>query len=257
MVQMKDGYIQPPIIVDAKNVPELNRLEWDEGKTIHIGATVPLSKIIAFPPVMERLGILHQACSLIGSVQIRNRGTMGGNVCNAAPSADTLPPLLCLGARAVVAKLGGTRSVPLENLFLGPGQTALASNELLVEIEIPVPPNLSMGCYLRHTPREEMDIGIVGVASFLVLAPQGNRCQEARIALGAVAPTPIRVPRAEALLSGKTLNEEITNEAAELAAEAACPISDLRGSEEYRREIVKVLARRTLKRASETLGKKG
>lgn len=253
IVQMKDGRAHPTVIVDAKNIPELNRLEWSENKALHIGAAVPLSKIVASPPVMERFDILHQACSLIGSVQIRNRGTVGGNICNAAPSADTAPALLCLGAKAIVAHLGGTRIVPLERFFRGPGQTALANSELLVEIEIPTPPTLSAGCYLRHTTREEMDISVVSVASFLVLTPRGNLCQGARIALGAVAPTPIRVPQAEALLAGKVLKAAALEEAAERAAEAARPISDVRGSAEYRWELVKVLTRRTLKRAWEAL----
>ena len=253
IVQMKDGDARPAVIVDVKNVPELNRLEWNEDETLHIGAAVPLSKIVAFPPVMERFGMLHQACSLIGSVQIRNRGTVGGNVCNAAPSADTPPPLLCLGAKAIVAQLEGTRIVPLASFFYGPGHTALANNELLVGLEIPAPPTLSSGCYLRLIPREEMDISVVGVASFLVLATPESRCQEARIALGAVAPTPIRVPEAEAVLAGRALTEEAIEEAAEQAAEATRPISDVRGSAEYRREMVKVLTRRTLKRAWEAL----
>ena len=255
-VQMKDGRIHPNVLIDAKNVPELNRLEWSDSQVIHIGAAVPLSKVVDFPPVVERFGILHQACSLIGSIQIRNRGTVGGNICNAAPSADAAPPLLCLEAQAVVAHSGGTRIVPLESFFQGPGQTALASNELLVEIEVSLPPALSAGCYLRHTPREEMDIAVAGVASFLVLTPEGDWCQGARIALGAVAPTPIRVPQVEAFLVGKTLSEGIIAEAAEQAAAAASPISDLRASAEYRRELVKVLTRRTIQKAREALGSK-
>jgi len=254
IVQMKNGNARPAFIVDAKNIPELNRLELDDGKSLYIGAAVPLSKIITFPPVMERFGILYQACSIIGSMQLRNRGTVGGNICNAAPSADSAPPLLCLGAQAIVARLGGNRIVPLDSFFLGPGQTTLEPNELLVGIEVPVPapPTHSSGCYLRHTPRQDMDIAVVGVASFLVISKQKNLCQEARIALGAVAPTPIRVPQAESILAGRVLTEEAIEEAAERAAEAARPISDMRGSAGYRKEIVKVLTRRTLKRAWET-----
>jgi len=248
---MKDRRARPVVIVDVKNIPELNCLEWNEDETLHIGAAVPLSKVIAFLPVKERFGILYQACSLIGSVQVRNRGTVGGNVCNAAPSADTPPTLLCLGAKAILAQPGGTRIVPLESFFHGPGQTALAPNEILVRIEIPAPPIHSAGCYLRITHGGEMDIAVVGVASFLVLAKRKNLCQEARIALGAVAPTPIRVPQAEAILTGRILTEAAIEESAEQAAEAARPISDLRGSAEYRREMVKVLTRRTLKRAWE------
>ena len=252
IVQMKNGNARPAVIVDAKKIPELNRLEWNDGKSLYIGAAVPLSKIVAFPPVMESFGILYQACSIIGSMQLRNRGTVGGNICNAAPSADSAPPLLCLGAKAIVARLGGNRIVPLDSFFQGPGQTALATNELLVGIEVPAPPIRSSGCYLRHTPRQDMDIAVVGVASFLIISKQNNLCQEARIALGAVAPTPIRVPQAESILAARVLTEEAIEEAAERAAEAARPISDMRGSAEYRKEIVKVLTRRTLKKALET-----
>ncbi len=253
IVQMKDGRVRPSQIVDVKQIPELNRLEWSEEDGLHIGAAVPLSMVAAYPPVVERFNMLAQACSLVGSVQIRNRGTMGGNICNAAPSANTSPPLLCLGAMAVVAQLSGTRTVPLESFFRGPGQTALARNELLVEIEIPTPPAFSAGCYLQHTPREEMDIAVVGVAAFLVLTPQGKVCHEARIALGAVAPIPIRAHQAEIVLAGKARAEEVIEEAAERAAEATIPVSDVRGSLEYRRELAKVLTRRTLKSVWETL----
>jgi carbon-monoxide dehydrogenase medium subunit len=251
LVQMKDSRVCPAVVVDMKNIPELNRLECDKDGALHIGAAVPLSKIIAFPTVIQEFGMFHQACSLIGSVQIKNRATVGGNICNAAPSADTPPPLLCLGAKAILARTSGTRSIPLGSFFRGPGQTVLADNEILVELEVPAPPTRSAGCYLRHTPREEMDIAVVGVASFLVLAPHDNRCQEARIALGAVAPTPIRVPEAEAILAGEPLSESVIEQAAEQAAKAACPISDVRASAEYRRELVKVLTRQTLKRAWE------
>jgi carbon-monoxide dehydrogenase medium subunit len=252
IVQMKNGNARPAVIVDAKKIPELNRLEWNDDKSLYIGAAVSLSRIITCPPVMEKFGILYQACSIIGSMQLRNRGTVGGNLCNAAPSADSAPPLLCLGAKAIVARPGGNRIVPLNSFFHGPGQTALAPNELLVGIEVPAPPTRSSGCYLRHTPRQDMDIAVVGVASFLVISKHKNLCQEARIALGAVAPTPLRVPQAESILAGGVLTEEAIEEAAEKAAEAARPISDIRGSAEYRKEIVKVLTRRTLKRAWET-----
>jgi len=252
IVQMKDRRARPTVVVDVKRIPELNRVAWNEKEGLFIGAAVPLSRVVTFPPIVERFGILYEACSLIGSVQLRNRGTVGGNICNAAPSADSAPPLLCLEAKTLVAGPEGNRLVPLGEFFLGPGKTALAHNELLVGIEIPTPPAFSSGCYLRHTPRQEMDIGVAGVAAFLVFDPQGNLCKEAKIALGAVAPTPIRVPVAESILAGKSLTEKALEQAAARAAEAAHPISDLRGSAEYRRELVKVLVRRTLKKAWET-----
>jgi len=254
IVQMKQEQTSPALIMDVKGIPELNRLEWSETEGLHIGAAVPLSKLASFPPLMERFGILAQACSIIGSVQVRNRATMGGNVCNAAPSADTLPPLLCLGAKAVVACRNGTRVIPLDDFFLAPGQTALDQSEILVEIEILTPLTSSAGCYIRHTTREEMDIAVVGVASFLVLTPQNNILQDARIALGAVAPTPTRARQAEAILIGRTPTQDIIEEAAGRVVEAVHPISDVRGSAEYRSELAKVLTRRTLREACKALG---
>lgn len=253
VVQMKSGRSRPLVVMDVKKIPELNRLEWEEGEGIHIGAAVPLSKLAVFPTLVEKFGIFSQACAMIGSVQIRNRATMGGNVCNAAPSADTPPPLLCLGAKAVVANPRNTRTIPLEEFFSGPGETALRPDELLVEIVIPTPPLPSSGCYLRHTPRAEMDIAVVGVGAFLVSSRPGDSVQEARIALGAVAPTPVRAPQAEAVLKGKHPTKALIEEAAGKAVEAIKPISDLRGSVDYRTHLAKVLTRRALTRACEGL----
>ena len=251
VVQMNDGQKRPALVIDVKNIPELNSLEWIDG--LHIGAAVPLSKLITFPPLRDKYDWLARACSVVGSVQIRNRATLGGNICNAAPSADTPPSLICLGAKLVLACLQGTRVVPLEDFFLAPGETTLKPDELLVAIEIPPPPPSSAGCYLRHTTREEMDISVVGVASFLTLDPQRN-IQDARIALGAVAPTPVRARRAEAVLVGDAPVRKTIEEAAEQVIEDIAPISDIRGSAEYRSELAKVLTRRALVRACEDLG---
>lgn len=249
IVQMKAGRMLPSALVDAKHVPELNKLEMGKDGSLLIGAAVPLSRIVAFPPVKQKFEMLYQGCSLIGSVQIRNRATIGGNICNAAPSADSVPPLLCLKAQAVITSSQGARTLPLENFFRGPGICALTPGELLQEIQIPAPLANSSGCYLRHTPRQEMDIAVVGVGSWLRF-DQSGRCDEARIVLGAVAPTPLRVPDAEAVLIGKNIDDNLIQEAAVIAAQAAKPISDLRASIEYRREIVKVLTRRTIKAAA-------
>jgi carbon-monoxide dehydrogenase medium subunit len=247
MVQMKDGRIRFPVLLDIKKVPEMNRLEWKEGDALHIGAAVPLNEIVAFEAVTRNYNLLAQGCSIIGSIQLRNRATAGGNICNAAPSADSAPALICLGARAVIASPGNTRTVPVEQFFKGPGKTVLQDNELLVEIEIPFTP-LSSGSYLRHIPRNEMDIAVAGVASFLVF-DKSKTCMEARITLGAVAPTPLRAPQAEALLTGKIIDKNSIEKAAEAASNSASPISDVRSSADYRREIIKVLTRRTLKKA--------
>jgi carbon-monoxide dehydrogenase medium subunit len=253
IAQMRAGRAQPAVIIDVKNIPELNRLEWDTDRTLHIGAAVPIRTVVDFPHFQQRFSMLHQGCSLIGSTRVRNRATIGGNICNAAPSADSAPALLCLGAKALIAQQKGTRMVPIEDIFRGPGKTSLAANELLVELEIPAAPARSAGCYLRHTPREEMDIAVAGVAAFLVLAPHGKTCREAGIALSAVAPTPIRVPAADALLFGKIPNRDLIAQVAEKVAAAASPISDIRSSAEYRRELVRVLTRRALQAACETL----
>ena len=254
ILQIKQGQISPSLVLDVKNVPELNRLEWNEAGGLHIGAAVPLSKLLASAIVSERFNILAQACSVIGSMQIRNLGTVGGNICNAAPSADLAPALLCLGARAIVASNTGTRKVNLDDFFVAPGETIMGSNELLIEIEVPTPPAHSAGCYMRHTTREEMDIAVAGVASFLTMSPRSKKLKEVRIALGAVAPTPLRAHDAEALLIGKAVTQRIIEEVAEKAAEEANPISDIRASAEYRRELVKVLTRRTLQKSCEMLG---
>jgi CO/xanthine dehydrogenase FAD-binding subunit len=251
---MKQGLVCPSLVVDVKQVSELNRLEWNSQEGLRLGAAVPLSRLLAFNELPKEFGILLQACSLIGSRQIKNRGTLGGNICNAAPSADSAPALLCLGAKAVLASSRGTRTMALDDFFLAPGKTALAEDELLVEIAIPTPPIRSAGCYLRHTAREEMDIAVAGAASFLTSAPEKGRLQSVRIALGAVAPTPLRARGAEAVLVGKTVTPALVEKAAEQAAGEAGPISDVRGSAEYRRELVRVLVRRTLMRACKELG---
>lgn len=197
IVQMKNGQVRPELIVDVKRIPELNRLEWDPDEGLHVGAAVPLSKLADYKPIKENFNIFTQACSIIGSIQIRNRATMGGNICNAAPSADTPPHLLCLEAKAIAASQSRIRTIPMVSFFKCPGETDLKSNELLVGIQIPNPPAQSAGCYLRQTPRAEMDIAVVGVGALLVLSPQEKQIQDARIALGAVAPTPVRAAKAE------------------------------------------------------------
>jgi len=252
--QIKQGLVSPSLLLDVKDIPELTRLELDREGGLHIGAAVPLSALLAAPAVSGKYGILAQACSVIGSMQIRNLGTIGGNICNAAPSADSAPALLCLQASAIVASTAGTRKISLNDFFVAPGKTAIRTNELLVEIEIPTPPAHSAGWYMRHTLREEMDIAVVGVASFLTVSPRSKKLQEVRIALGAVAPTPLRAHNAEALLTGKVVTQRTIEEAADKAAEEANPISDIRASAEYRRELVRVLTRRTLQKSCEMLG---
>jgi carbon-monoxide dehydrogenase medium subunit len=185
----------------------------------------------------------------VGSVQVRNLATVGGNVCNAAPSADMVAPLMALDAEAVIAGRGGRRRVPLAAFFVGVRRTVLVADELLVELAVPAARPGSGGCYLRHTPRRELDIAVVGVASQVTLL--GGVCTEARIVLAAVAPTPVRATAAEQALQGQPVTPQQIERAAELAVVAAQPISDQRGSAEFRRHLVRVLTRRTLSAALE------
>jgi carbon-monoxide dehydrogenase medium subunit len=254
ILQLKQRLWRPSVIVDIKRIPELNRLEWNREGGLHIGAAVPLSVILSMENLPAEYGLLLQACSLIGSVQVKNRGTIGGNICNAAPSADSVPALLCLGARVLLTSSKGIRTVALEDIFIEPGKTAINHDELVVEIEVPPPPAGSAGCYLRLATREEMDIAVASVASFITTSPEKDTFTDVRIALGAVAPTPLRARKAEAMLKGEKISSELIDKAAETAAGEASPISDLRGSADYRRDLVKVLTVRTLKKSCEQIG---
>lgn len=253
--QIKEGRHSPSVVIDVKTIPELNLLEFHPKQGLRLGAAVPCAAIIEHPAVKEHYPLLGQVCALIGSQQIQNRASVGGNLCNAAPSADTAAALLCLEARVSIASSQGQREVAMEDFFLGPGKTILSPQELLMEIRLPPPPPNSAGHYLRLTPREAMDIAVAGVASFLVLDKAGKVCQKARIALIAVAPTPKRVLRAEAALEGRTLTKADLLAASLKAAEESQPIDDHRGSALYRRHIVQVLTQRTLEACLKSLGR--
>jgi CO/xanthine dehydrogenase FAD-binding subunit len=244
LVQLKNGLVKPAWVVDLSGVARLHGLQRENGRGLRIGAAVPARQIEQDGSIRAGYLALVESAALIGSVQVRNLASVGGNLCNAAPSADMAPPLLALNAEAVVVGPKGERRVPLSSFFIGPRETVLSPDELLVEIAIPDPGPGSGGCYLRHTPRRELDIAVVGVASQLTLAD--GRCRRARVALAAVAPTPIRATAAELALEGHAVTPEQIDRAAQLAVEAARPISDQRGSAEFRRHLVRVLTRRTL-----------
>ena len=254
IAQMKEKRRQPSVVLDLKKIPELTKLTFSTRDGLHIGAATPCTDVAEFAKVKEKYPMIAQAASLVGSVQIQNRASIGGNICNAAPSADTIPGLICLGAKAVVIGPGGKRQIPLEEFFAGPGKTVLASNEILVEVVVPNPPANSSGCYLRFIPRAEMDIAVAGVGSFVVMDSTKKVCKEVRIALAAVAPTPVRAKAAEDVLRGQAPSQKLLVEAGEKAVLAANPITDVRGSAAYRKELVKVLTRRTLAAVFENLG---
>lgn len=242
--QLKNGLLKPVRVVDLSRVTALRTVRKATGGGLRIGASVTARSLELDQRVRSAYPALAEGAALVGSVQIRNLATVGGNLCNAAPSADMAPPLVALEAQAVIAGPGGERRVPMAEFFTGVRQTVLAPNELLVELVVPAPGAHSGGQYLRHTPRRELDIAVVGVASQLTVAD--GRCVKARIALASVAPTPVRAIAAERSLEGQAVTPEAIERAATLAIEAAKPISDQRGSIEFRKHLVRVLTRRTL-----------
>src|SRR5581483_2465223 len=199
--QLKNGLARPRWVVDVSGIPELKRLDASPDGGLHIGAAVSARALERSPLVRRGYPALAESAALVGSIQVRTLATLGGNLCNAAPSADMAPPLLALDAEAVIASTRGRRRLPLAEFFRGVRRTALAPDELLLEIVLPAPAARGGGQYLRHTPRRELDIAVVGVGSQLTLAD--GVCSRARIALAAVAPTPLRARAAEAALEGQ------------------------------------------------------
>lgn len=242
--QLKNGVLKPGRVIDLSGVARLRDIESANGQGLRIGSAVTARALELDPTVRARYLSLAESGALVGSVQVRNLATLGGNLCNAAPSADMAPPLLALDAEAVILGPKGERRVPIAAFFTGVRKTVLAPDELLVELTVPATGPHSGGNYLRHTPRRELDIAVVGVASQLTLA--NGVCTKARIALAAVAPVPVRATAAERALEGQAVTPDWIARAAELALEAARPISDQRGSADFRRHLVRVLTRRTL-----------
>jgi carbon-monoxide dehydrogenase medium subunit len=240
--QMKNGVLKPAVVVDLSGIARVRQV--DNGNGLRIGAAVTARELEVSPALRGPYAAIAESAALVGSLQVRNLATVGGNLCNAAPSADMAPPLVALEAQAVIAGPKGERRVAMADFFTGVRQTVLAPNELLVELIVPPPGAHCGGQYLRHTPRRELDIAVVGVASQLTMA--GGRCTKARIALAAVAPTPVRAMSAERLLEGHPVTPDLIERAAHAAVEAARPISDQRGSADFRRHLVQVLTRRTL-----------
>jgi carbon-monoxide dehydrogenase medium subunit len=242
--QLKNHLLKPARVIDLSGVARLKTLDSAGGRGLRVGAAVTARELERDPFVTRHYAALAESGALVGSVQVRNLATLGGNLCNAAPSADMAPPLLALDAEAVIAGPKGERRVPMTSFFVGVRQTVVGPDELLVELLVPDPGPHSGGTYVRHTPRRELDIAVVGVAAQLTLA--NGVCSKARIALAAVAPTPVRATAAERSLEGQPVTPERIARAADLALEVAKPISDQRGSADFRRHLVKVLTRRTL-----------
>ncbi len=259
LVHVRNRSIAPRYLVDIKNLDGLRAISFDQSRGLTIGATATLNAVAASPPVRERYGLLAQAAEAVGSYQIRNRATLGGNLCNASPSANTAPALLVLEAAALIFGPKGERTVPLAEFFTGPKTTVLQPGEILIAVQVPVPSPAAKGCYLKLGRCAAVDLSIVGVAvlGFPTQSRLASRRRssgyEFRIALEAVAPTPIRVPRAEEILA-QSVDDRSIEKAAQAARETACPISDVRGSEEYRLAMVHNLTRRGVREVLRELG---
>ena len=245
LVQIHEEIIEPKMLVDIKNIPETRQVIFEEDFII-IGAAITGAELgenekikMAWPGVVE-------AVELIGSYQIQGRATIGGNLCNASPAADSIPALVAADALIQVAGPEGKRSVPAQDFLVGPGTTALKQGEFVTHIKLPQRSGKTGDAYLRFIPRTEMDIAVVGAGISLTLNADGV-CEDVRLALGAVAPTAILVEAAPKILIGNKLNETTLNAMSEAAKNACSPISDKRGTEEFRKNVAAVLAGRVAK----------
>jgi len=233
-------------IIDISSIKELDYIVKDDGM-IRIGAVTRVSEIGVSTVIKEHVPIVADAASQLGSLQVRNLGTIGGNLCNASPAADTAPPLLVLDAKVNVRSIDGQRLVPVTELFTGPGKTILAPGEILAEIQIPITEATAGVCLIKLGRRNAFTLSIVSVAT-LVKVKDGI-FDDVRIALGAVAPTPIRASKAEEYLKGKRMSEQVIDEGAKIVAGEVKPISDVRASEEYRRDMSYILTKRAINRS--------
>ena len=249
IVQLRAGRRSLDVVVDSKGIPELNELSYNAQNGLTIGAAVPCYKIYQNQEVASAYPGLIDSATLIGGIQIQGRASLGGNLCNAAPSGDSIPGVITMGGVAHIVGPNGSREVPAEEFCTGPGRNVLQSGEILVSIKIPVPQAHSGTNYLRFIPRNEMDIAVAGVGTTVVLDSSGQNFVSARISLASVAPTPVFAKDAGDSLAGKPVSEASIQEASEKAMADAKPINDMRGTVRQRVHLVGVLTRRTLNNA--------
>jgi carbon-monoxide dehydrogenase medium subunit len=254
LIQMRGGRVEPELVVDVKKIPEMISIA-DESGAWRVGAAVPCMQLVedkafgkAWPGVVD-------GANLIGSIQVRGRATVGGNLCNASPAADTVPAMIAAGAKALVVGPKGKREVPIEEIATGPGKTSLANGEVVVSFQLPKRPPRSGDAYLRFIPRTEMDIAVVGAGVNLTLDASGV-CTQARVSIGAVAERALLVADAASALIGSKVDADALEKMGAAVSAACRPIDDKRGTKEYRIKVAAVMAKRAaeiaLKRARET-----
>lgn len=246
IVQLRENRRKAQVVLDIKPIPELNQIIYDSHTGLTIGAAVSCARLVKAPALVEHYPGLLDAATLIGGTQIQGRASLGGNLCNASPAADSIPALIVHDAAALIAGPTGARTLPVARFCVAPGRTALRPDELLVALRLPLPPAGFGAAYLRFIPRNEMDLAVAGVGAAVVLSEDGSRFTDVRLALAAVGPTPIVVEGAGAALAGKPVDDQTIQLAAEMASAAARPIDDVRGKERQRRHLCAVLTRRAL-----------
>jgi carbon-monoxide dehydrogenase medium subunit len=248
VIAMKEKGLVPKYIVDLKRIAGLTGIRESADGAIALGALTTMREIEISPLINRKYPFLAQSAAEVGSIQIRNRATVGGNMANATPSADVAPSLIALNALVKLVGTDGERVLPLEDFFRGPGQTVMSGDEILTEITIPKSGEKFVGDYIKFSPREMMDLAYVGIA--VAYNHDAGKCIGVRIVLGAVAPTPIRAGKAEALLEGQELTEALAERAGAVAATEAKPISDVRSTADYRRAMVGAMTKRALLNAA-------
>ena len=246
IVQLRENRRRAEVVVDIKGISEANELSYDVSTGLTIGAAVPCYRIYGDAAIAAAYPGLMDATSLVGGTGIQGRASLGGNLCNGSPAGDTIPPMIVLGGVARIAGPDGTREVAVEDFCTAPGRTVLAKGEFLISLHFPTPEEHSGAYYRRFISRNEMDIAVVGVGASVVLCDDHSRFVSARIAVAAVAPTPLFVRDAGDALTGQAVSDESIQKASEIAQAAARPISDMRGTAEYRTHLTGVLTRRVL-----------
>jgi CO/xanthine dehydrogenase FAD-binding subunit len=251
LVQLREGLREADLVVDVKKIPELMELSYSPDKGLRLGASVPCYRIYDNAAIAKAYPALVDAARIVGGWQIQSRASVGGNLCNSSPAADTIPALIAHGVTCVIAGPKGQREVRVEEFCTGPGKNVLQPGELLVTLLFPPPGTKSGSAYERFIPRNEMDIAVAGAGSWVQLSSDGKQIEKARIGLAAVAPTPMLASEASQWLAGKPATAESFANAGELARRVATPITDMRGTAEYRMHLVGVLVKRTISRAVE------
>ena len=246
LVQLNGGRRTVDSVIDVKNINELKTFKHTSDGGLILGASVPCHVIYNDEQIIKKYPGLIDSVSMIGGTQIQGRASLGGNLCNAAPSADGVPPLIALGGECIIAGLSGHRTVPAGEFCTAPGKTILKSDEFLISLKFPSPKANSGSRYIRFIPRNEMDIAVAGVGVSVVLDSEHKKFENAAIVLSAVAPIPLVVAQAAKSLIGKEVSNESIEESANIARELATPIEDMRGTVEHRKQLVFVLTKRAL-----------